>query len=390
MTNELTTTARLSDLELLENVKRLTADERKVTASLIAALAELDARRLYLGEGCSSLFTYCTQVLHLSEHAAYLRIEAARAARKWPVVLGQLAEGALHLTAISLLAPHLTEGNHRQVLAAARHKSKREVEEIVASLRPQAEVPASVRKLPAPRSPATATVPNLHGPEPGALAEQVALTDMVMGSAAHEPRERRAEVKPLASERYKVQFTVSRETHDRLREAQDLLRHRIPDGGIAAIFERALTALLAELRKSRHAAVTRPRGALTDATGRHIPAAVKRAVWEHDEGRCAFVGAQGRCTERGFLEYHHRVPYADGGATTSENLELRCRAHNAYESERWFGAREEDLVREAAGRFDGCGTSLMFDLRSGRCDPVLRNSGRLGPDRAVEHSRAAP
>jgi len=90
----------------------------------------------------------------------------------------------------------------------------------------------------------------------------------------------------------------------------------------------------------------RPGGA-----SRHIAAAVKRAVWERDNGQCAFVGAAGRCTERGFLEYHHVVPYADGGATTAENLELRCRAHNAYESERWFGVSEEDLVREARATY---------------------------------------
>jgi hypothetical protein len=63
-------------------VKTLAADERQATARLIAGLAELDARRLYLGEGCPSLFAYCTQVLHLSEHAAYGRIEAARTARR--------------------------------------------------------------------------------------------------------------------------------------------------------------------------------------------------------------------------------------------------------------------------------------------------------------------
>jgi hypothetical protein len=68
-------------------------------------------------------------------------------------------------------------------------------------------------------------------------------------------------------------------------------------------------------------------------------------------GQCAFVGAVGRCTERGFLEYHHRVPYADGGTTTLDNLELRCRAHNAYEAQRWFGARAEDLVRERRADF---------------------------------------
>ena len=50
--------------------------------ALVASLAEMDARKLYLGEGCSSLFTYCTRVLYLSEYAAYGRIEAARAARR--------------------------------------------------------------------------------------------------------------------------------------------------------------------------------------------------------------------------------------------------------------------------------------------------------------------
>ena len=56
----------LSDQQLLAEVKRLTDDERQATARLIASLSELDVRRLYLGEGCSSLFTYCTQVLCLS------------------------------------------------------------------------------------------------------------------------------------------------------------------------------------------------------------------------------------------------------------------------------------------------------------------------------------
>ena len=137
MKNEHTTNGSLSDPDLVDEVKRLTANERHATAQLIAALGEFDARRLYLGQGCSSLFTYCTQVLHLSEHAAYLRIEAARAGRKWPTILELLAEGALHLTAIGLLAPHLTAENHEHALAAARHKSRRDVEEIVAVLRPR-------------------------------------------------------------------------------------------------------------------------------------------------------------------------------------------------------------------------------------------------------------
>ena len=106
MRDEASDHATLSDADLLREVRRLVSRERAATATLIAALGELDVRRLYLAEGWSSLFTYCTQVLHLSEHAAYGRIEAARAARKWPIVLELLAEGSLHLTAIALLGRH--------------------------------------------------------------------------------------------------------------------------------------------------------------------------------------------------------------------------------------------------------------------------------------------
>jgi hypothetical protein len=57
-----------------------------------------------------------------------------------------------------------------------------------------------------------------------------------------------------------------------------------------------------------------------------------------DGGRCAFEGGEGRCSERGFLEYHHVVPYANGGAASEDNIQLRCRAHNQYEADQWFGA----------------------------------------------------
>jgi 5-methylcytosine-specific restriction endonuclease McrA len=79
---------------------------------------------------------------------------------------------------------------------------------------------------------------------------------------------------------------------------------------------------------------------------RHIPAAVKRSVWNRDGGWCAFVGNNGRCTETGFLEFHHIMPYADGGETSVENLELRCRPHNAYEAEKYFGGEVPLFTRE--------------------------------------------
>jgi hypothetical protein len=147
-------------------------------------------------------------------------------------------------------------------------------------------------------------------------------------------------VKPLAPERYKIQFTVSRETYEKLRRAQDLLRHAVPSGDPAIIFERSLASLLAELERTKFAATSSPRKrSLTNEASRHVPAATKRAVWQRDGGRCAFSGSRGRCSETGFLEYHHAVPFAEGGETSAGNLELRCRAHNQHEADLWFGER---------------------------------------------------
>ena len=92
------------------------------------------------------------------------------------------------------------------------------------------------------------------------------------------------------------------------------------------MIDRALTLLVQELQKSKHAAVSRPRAARSSSSSRYVPAAIRREVWRRDGGQCAFMGEGGRCTERGLLEYHHRVPFADEGATNVENLELRCRA----------------------------------------------------------------
>ncbi len=338
--------ARLSDQELLAEVKVAAGRERDATVRLIALLAQVDERRLYLGEGCSSLFTYCTQVLHLSEHAAYGRIEAARAARRFPVVLDLLSEGSLTLTAVTLLAPHLTEANHADVLESARHKSKRDVEHIVARLRPQPAVPSLVRKLPAPAPPPDAAAEAADCRAPLLATDARTAPDRVSVSLIPPPRA--AVVAPLGPECYKVQFTVSRETHDKLRRAQDLLRHSIPTGDPAAIFDWALTLLVSDLERAKLATTERPRAGRPVAAGsRHIPAAVRREVWKRDAGQCAFVGTHGRCPERGFLEFHHVEPYAAGGAATVENIELRCRAHNMHEAEQYFGSRLPLLVRES-------------------------------------------
>jgi hypothetical protein len=367
--------SRLSDNELIAEVKRLAHGERRVTVDLIIHLAELDKRRLYLGAGFSSLFAYCTEVLRLSEHAAYHRILAARSARRFPVVLRMLAHGRLNLTAVRLLAAHLTEDNHDELFAAASGKSKRELQELLARHFPQPDVAATIRKLPSPELPRGVT---LAGPvatyathaaaADGRVSAPPAAASPVLSAAVPPPPSRYSPVvTPLAPDRYHITFTATAETREKLQLAQDLLRHAIPSGDTAAIIDRALTALLADLARQKFAATDRPRASRGTAKGsRDVPAIVMRTVWVRDLGRCAFVSKDGRrCNERGFVEFHHVVPHGVGGPPTVANVQLRCKSHNAYEADLYYGPRAtEDVVREPAaayGRVSG-GNSVRTEL----------------------------
>jgi hypothetical protein len=347
--------SHLSDGALIAEVARCARDERHATAQLVAHLAELDGRRLYLGAGESSLFAYCRHVLGLSEDAAYNRVEAARACRLFPQVLEQLVEGSLTVTSVRLLARHLTAENQRELLAAASRRGKREVEELIARCFPKPDTPSSVRKvlertqshLPvALTRPVTGPAQAVGAPATTMVSPAPVMTAPETVSPHPSAPTHRPAVKPLAADRYEIRFTASAATRDKLKVAQNLLRHAIPNGDVAAIFDRALSELIdahsrrkmAVVRKPSRARVVTSEGRPAVEHSRHVAAEVKRVVWVRDEGRCAFVSASGhRCGERAFLEYHHVVPYAVGGQATTANIQLRCRAHNGYEADVFFG-----------------------------------------------------
>jgi predicted restriction endonuclease len=168
------------------------------------------------------------------------------------------------------------------------------------------------------------------------------------------PRARPAEVEPLAPGRYKVQFTASAELHDKLERLRALMRPSVPDGDLGAIIEQAVTEKLQRLEARRFARTQAPRKTLsqseTSPTARQIPAAVKRAVYERDGGRCRYEDEQGRrCTARQGLEFHHRRPFGHGGDHSVANIALACRCHNGY-------LAEVDYGREAIARHRRSGT----------------------------------
>jgi 5-methylcytosine-specific restriction endonuclease McrA len=450
----------LSNRDLVDAVGRLSTIERSAIADLIEALAEFDARRLYLAEGFSSLFAYCTARLGLSEHEAYHRIEAARAAKRFPVVLERLRGRALTLTAVGLLRPHLTDANCLAVLDAAHGRSKREIEELVAGLSPRPDVATSIRKVsrkvagtdaapiymdreaepssaasdiaaswprrtiqpapstaPTPPTPPTSAIPLLVSAGAASTPTVTAAVSAIV-SAAERPS-RPGTIRPLAPARYHLQLTVDEPAHTALRQLQDLLRTEVPNGDPALIVGCALTFLLAHVQRRKFAADRRcnaaaanrranggapsphieqpvrskrrartseapdatetlpPPGGPVDANAgshasahherdadpeleapllaqavpgaRYIPAAIRRAVWTRDEGRCTFVGNAGRCPERAALEFHHRVPLGRGGTTTVENLALACKGHNQWQADLDYGEEAMRAHRARSG-----------------------------------------
>ena len=315
----------LSDSQLIDELKRLVHDDRRLTARLLVHLAEVDARKLYLKHACSSLHVYCVQRLGMSDPEAYLRIHAARTASRHPRIFDMVAQNELHLTGIALLSQHLTVDNCDDLLDAAAHNSKRELEQLLADSFPKPDAPAMVRRLPQPQARAPRTGP--------------------ARSPAQQPKPARAVVEPTAPERYKIQLTASAALHDKLREAQAVLRHQVPTGDIAEIFERALDVLLKDTKKKKFGATEQPRESVSSPTtrghrSRHIPNAVKRAVVERDGGQCTFVDGDGnRCQARSLIEFHHLEAFARGGGHTVDNTTLRCAPHNRF-------AAEEELGRE--------------------------------------------
>ena len=198
--------SHLSDQELLRGLASCVAGERTATAMVMAHIAEVDARRLYVPAGFPSMFLYCVYELHLSEDAAYKRIQAARAARQFPAIFEAVAEGRLHLTAVNLLAPHLTPENAGALLDAAAHRTKSEVEQLLAESFPRSETLALVQALPSspppPQDHRSPVPPETCASDGRGVASGLALAQV--------PLAPRPSTTPVAPERFLVQFTFGK------------------------------------------------------------------------------------------------------------------------------------------------------------------------------------
>ena len=296
----------LEDPSLLNGTRSLRSRDRLTTALLVARIGEIDSRRLGERMGYPSTFAWCVTELRLSEDEAGRRIRAARFGRNYPQLFEALADGRLHLTAVNLIGPHLSKATVDDWIAAATHKTRAEIQALIALRRPRPDGPDGI----------------------------VELADYVLEQV-------RDRMLPTAPQRHLFQCAIGDTLRHMFEEARDLMSHQNPDGKYEAILIEALELLIPALKKQKFA---------TSGTGeRRINSEVKKEVWQRDGGRCAYVGEGGRrCGSSWQIEFDHIDLVAWGGGATADKIRCLCRAHNQLEAERQLGAGFMEEKRRAA------------------------------------------
>ena len=355
---------RVESRELHSRVVAALAVECGGKADVIGLLGEIVARRTFVPEGFADPRDYCVRALRMSADQAVRRLRAARTAHQFPSLLPAIADGRLGVTAVNTLGPHLSAENCDELVALAAGKT---IEELERALR--------ARQAPAP-APVLERVADCGSPVVAdASVEMVPQAPAPAGSDV--PLEMAQPTEPVFEAPAPVvrRVAITAAVLEKLESAKALLSHVTRDE--CTVLERALDTLIAKLQAKKFGKTERPRAARArraSGDSRHIPAHVRREVFERDGGRCTFVGDHGhRCETRDLLQFDDIVPRARGGKPTVDNLRLRCRAHNQLEAERVFGT--EFMARKRAARREREALAPELDAKRNDLIAGLRNLG---------------
>lgn len=365
--------SHLNDQELVKQFSSVVHKEQEAVSDVVLHLIEIDRRNLYLKEAYSNLFLYCVQKFHFSEAAAYRRIQAAKLAQKYPTILSLLKEGKVHLTTLNLIASFLKECNKdidvESLLQKVIHKSKRDVQKILASLFPNhKDIPDTIRKLPI-RNQANGSLPEqpkapLNEKNLPKLDQPSGMPTRAQAPLSFSSRPVEA-VTPVTERHVKIEFRATDRFVKKLERAKALLKHKHPRGKLEEILSETLDAFLEQKDPQRKSKKAKPRKTKKDSPSlsktqkslkpqkRHIPTHIKRTVYKRDGGQCSYRSSDGkRCCEKAGLEYDHIRPFALGGDHSINNVRLLCQNHNRWRAEMTFQTstqKKKKLAADSAG-----------------------------------------
>jgi hypothetical protein len=360
----------LSDRDLTRCVADCSARERQSLAGLLGFLAEFDARDLHEPAGFDALYKYLMHHFGWSASSAYKRIQAARACRRFPELLPAIAAGDLNLSAVCALAPVLTADNLSRVLFESARLPREELKVYVEDLRAeQAPEPAPARPVAPfqltlgaaiaseswrdtertpidprwipPPSPPVQRAPELTSLNVKVDASFHALFARVRALCAHGPAGR----DPARVLRRGLEMLLEAEEKRRFGAPRKVKRRAevpSPTSAPAVVTVEVVPATVTETVVAD--VVIAESGPRVSCEREHIPAEVKREVYDRDDGCCTFVGDDGHvCKSRYAVQIHHRVAWAHGGSNTADNLTLHCSPHNRLVAKReGLGRRDTD------------------------------------------------
>jgi hypothetical protein len=317
-----------------DRLAELLRDEQHAMADFLVALAEFDQRRGWIALGHASLFAFLTQRLGLSKAAAYFRVKAAELIQRHPAVIEPLRDGRLCLTTVASLVRVITTDNQAELLPRFFHRSKQEAKAIAAELLPAASPPRRTVITAVPAStPRTAAAAAETMSQPVFLDEPESTLSAVWQSVSI-PVEATPVlwVEPLTASERRVHLTVSPAFLEKLEEARLALSHSLPGATVEDVLSAGLDLLLDRDRK-RKGLVANPRPAPVEAPAEpgasYVPAAVRREVWQRDQGRCQWkLDSGGICGSRLRVEIDHVNLKCRGARPVAAELRVLCRAHN--------------------------------------------------------------
>jgi 5-methylcytosine-specific restriction endonuclease McrA len=291
----------LSDQALIERMRELVKEERRVTTLVLRHLREVERRRLFSDLGYSSLFEYAVKDLSYSESSAQRRISAMRLIKEIPEIESKIESGALSLTVVSQAARHF------------RHEST-------------------------PREEKRAVLELLEG-----RSSREAERELAVRSSSPLPEER---VRAVGEHHSELRVVLKDETLEDFEKLKGLLGHSHPEMTTAELLAYMAKETLKRLDPAREPMKKRRSKELVSAsqvTPQHIPRSLKRRIWRRDRGRCT------NCRSAYRLQLDHILPRHRGGVTTETNLRLLCFHCNQRHADCTYGRPRMERYRLTTG-----------------------------------------
>ena len=324
----------LSDSDLLSQTQLLVAREREMTTELLWHLREVESRRLYAGQGYSSLFDYVRRGLGYCEGSADRRISAMRLLKALPEIESALKTGELSLSNASALQ-HFLKGEKKargktyshiakkELVAKVTGKSRRDCDRLLAELAPETPRPENAR--------------------------------------------------PISATQTEIRFTAEETLLAKIEKLKALLSHRNPNPSYAELIEMLADMALKRLdpeqkpeakeaqepkektEVEKTLAATPPAEKSKAKQTRHIPQKLRSAVWKRDQGQCTFINKETgvRCDSKHLLQVHHLKDFSLGGKHMLDNLTLRCQCHNVHAAIQTYGSSLINLYLRDRARVSG-------------------------------------